>query len=267
MQMKRNKDGTYQGEVTPTRFQFPSEQLVYPLKITQLSVKDRTEALFYVQAPFKTDLPGDMTYQYQWLPMLENAQGWFAKGNSKDLPGHADEWLKLTEHLRPALMQRAQEQGYGFVAGQRPEPNANKHVPTTLEWAKRLTATDIKVLTGDAPYSRKVPNPDDGFTAADVDDAKKGPAVRKTIQRRVDTYTRERPGGYLVREAPAADVKALKVLAGHLKEGQFLTKFRKSFAKDEMGDDLLIVPAGIGNGKQRVKDISEYEEVLPTSPP
>src|SRR5262249_1422232 len=49
MQMKRNKDGTFAGEVTPTRFQFASEKLVYPLKITQLSVKDRTEALFYVQ--------------------------------------------------------------------------------------------------------------------------------------------------------------------------------------------------------------------------
>src|SRR5262245_20979100 len=37
-QMKRNKDGTFAGEVTPTRFQFTSEKLVYPLKITQISV-------------------------------------------------------------------------------------------------------------------------------------------------------------------------------------------------------------------------------------
>src|SRR5260370_34021391 len=59
MQMKRNKDGTFAGEVTPTRFQFASEKLVYPLKITQISVKDRTEALFYVQAPTKMDLTGD----------------------------------------------------------------------------------------------------------------------------------------------------------------------------------------------------------------
>src|SRR5262249_25783241 len=53
MQMKRNKDGTFAGEVTPTRFQFTSEKLIYPLKITQISVRERTEALFYVQAPFK----------------------------------------------------------------------------------------------------------------------------------------------------------------------------------------------------------------------
>src|SRR5204862_5086954 len=31
MQMKKNPDGTFAGEVTPTRFQFASEQLVYPL--------------------------------------------------------------------------------------------------------------------------------------------------------------------------------------------------------------------------------------------
>src|SRR5262245_43784284 len=33
MQMKRNKDGTFAGEVTPTRFQFTSDKLIYPLKI------------------------------------------------------------------------------------------------------------------------------------------------------------------------------------------------------------------------------------------
>ena len=63
MQMKRNKDGTFAGEVTPTRFQFASDKLVYPLKITQISVKEKTEALFYVQAPTKVDLHGRLTYQ------------------------------------------------------------------------------------------------------------------------------------------------------------------------------------------------------------
>src|SRR5205807_7705792 len=53
MQMKRRKDGSYEGEVTPTRFQFASDKLVYPLKITQISVKDKTEALFYVQTAHK----------------------------------------------------------------------------------------------------------------------------------------------------------------------------------------------------------------------
>jgi hypothetical protein len=265
MQMKRNKDGTFAGEVTPARFRFTSEKLVYPLKITQLSVKDKTEALFYVQAPFKTDLPGDLTYQYQWLPMLENAQGWYAKGG-KDLPGGGNRWLRATKDLRPALLKRGEEQGFTFVSGQRPEPNKQGHVATTLEWAKKLTAADIKVLRGQEPYSEKVPDPDEGFTAADLADPKKGPAAARTIRKRLDAYRLERPAGYLVREAPADDVKGLKVLAGHLKEGQFLTKFRKTFARDEMDDDLLIVPARVGEWKT-IEDHSEYEEVLPTSPP
>ena len=46
-------------------------------------------------------------------------------------------------------------------------------------------------------------------------------------------------------------------------DGLFITKFRKIFARDEMNDDLLIVPARY-NGTD---DVSEYEEILPTSPP
>src|SRR5206468_4694085 len=87
MQMKKNKDGTVDGEVTPTRFSFSSDKLVYPLKITQISVKDKTEALFYVQAPTKMDLQGDMSYQHTWVPMLQAATGC-----SGGLPGKADDW-------------------------------------------------------------------------------------------------------------------------------------------------------------------------------
>jgi hypothetical protein len=83
------------------------------------------------------------------------------------------------------------------------------------------------------------------------------------------TATRSRVGnssshrGYLVREAPEKDVQGLKILSGHLKEGQFVTKIRKTFARGEMDDDLLLVPAKLGNDE----DHSEYDEVLPTSPP
>src|SRR5947209_16297577 len=157
MQMNKNEDGSYRGEVTPTRFQFASEQLVYPLKITQISVKDHTEALLYVQAPYKVDLPGEMTYQYQWLPMLQNAQGWYAKGifGTHDLPGKADDWLKDSKDKAPGLLQRGQELGFNFVSGQRPQPNKDGHIATTLEWARQLTAEDIKVLKGQGAYSEK----------------------------------------------------------------------------------------------------------------
>ena len=76
-------------------------------------------------------------------------------------------------------------------------------------------------------------------------------------------FSRKRAGGYLLREAPAADLKQMKILFGHLKEGQFITKFRKTFTKAEMNDDLLVVPAKLGGAEDR----SEYEEILPTSPP
>jgi hypothetical protein len=265
MQMKRNKDGTFTGEVTPTRFQFPSDRLIYPLKITQLSVKDQTEALFYVQAPFKVDLPGDFTYQYQWVPMLQNAQGWYAKGifGPNDLPGKADDWLKAIKDQTPTLLQKGQALGFTFVSGQRPQPNQQGRIATTLEWAKRLTADDLKVLTGAAPFGEKLPDVDAGFTQADLSDKKRAEAVFKVINERLAKARKERPGGYLVREAPAADLKQLKLLLGYLKEGQFVTKIRKTFTKGEMEDDLLILPARLGQAEDR----SEYEEILPTSPP
>jgi hypothetical protein len=242
MQMKKNKDGTYSGEVTPTRFQF-----------------------FYVQTSYKVDLPGDMTYQYQWVPMIQNAQGWYAKGifGSNDLPGKADDWLKAIKGEIPDLLRKGQELGFNFVSGQRPMPNKKGHIATTLEWAKRLTEADIKILKGDGVYSETVPNPDEGFKDADFKTAKKRNAALKVIRDRLAKYRKERPGGYLVREAPKEDVKQLKLLAGHLKEGQFLTKFRKTFAKDEMNEDLLVVRANLG----QAEDKSEYEEILPTSPP
>jgi Uncharacterized protein conserved in bacteria (DUF2330) len=257
-QMKRNKDGTFAGEVTPTRFQFSSEKLIYPLKITQISVREKTEALFYVQAPFKCDLPGDMTYQYTWLPMLQGAIG-CAGG----LPGGGQVWLDTFKQQIPGVMQRARELNYNFVAGQRPQPNQKGHIPTTMEWARKLSKSDVAILGGKHAYSEKVPDPDEGFTLADAKDKERAKAIAKVIRARLTKSQKERPIGYLVREAPAEDVRDLQRLAGHLAEGLFITKFRKIFARDEMNDDLLIVPARY-NGTD---DVSEYEEILPSSPP
>jgi hypothetical protein len=265
MQMKRNPDGSFLGEVTPTRFQFPSEKLVYPLRITAISVKGKTEALFYVQAPYKVDLPGEMTYQYQWVPMLQNARGWYAKGifGTHDLPGRADDWLNAAKDEIPALLQKGQQLGFAFVSGQRPQPNGQGRIATTLEWARELTADDVKLLKGQGAYTEKLPDPDEGYTQADVKDPKKAEEVFKVIRERLEKDRKERPGGYLVREAPEKDVQGLKILSGHLKEKQFVTKIRKTFTKGEMEDDLLIVPAKLG----QAEDHSEYGEVLPTSPP
>jgi hypothetical protein len=259
MQMKRNKDGTFAGEVTPTRFQFASEKLVYPLKITQISVKDKTEALFYVQAPFKVDLKGDFSYQMTWVPMLQAATGCTPGG----IQGGGEQWVKNFGPQIGPLMNRARDLGFNFVPGQRPQPGKGGHIPTTMEWARKLTATDIAVVKGDAPYSEKVPDVDEGFTQADMKDPQKAQAITKVIQGRLAKCRQDRPIGYLVREAPAEDVRSLQQLAGHVRSGSFITKFRKLFVRDEMNEDLEVVPARYGEAT----DESEYEELLPVSPP
>ena len=211
------------------------------------------------------DLPGEMTYQFQWLPMIQNAQGWYAKGifGSHELPGKADDWLNAAKDHIPALLQKGQQLGFNFVSGQRPQPNAQGRIATTLEWARELSADDVKLLKGQAAYTEKVPDPDQGYTQADVKDPKKAEEVFKVIRERLEKDRKERPGGYLVREAPDKDVQGLKILSGHLKEKQFVTKIRKTFTKGEMEDDLLLVPAKLG----AAEDHSEYDEILPTSPP
>ena len=94
-------------------------------------------------------------------------------------------------------------------------------------------------------------------------DPQKAQAIRKVIQTRLNKAQQERPIGYLVRHVPDEDVRNLQQLTGHLQAGLFITKFRKIFARDEMNDDLLLVPARY----QGADDDSEYEELLPVSPP
>ncbi len=163
----------------------------------------------------------------------------------------------------PDLLKRGQELGFTFRAKQRPQPNAQGRVPTTMEWARRLTDTDIQVLRGQAAYSEKVPNVDEGFTQADVQDPQRRAAVVKTILARLQKAHQDRPNGYLVRHVPEEDVRQLQELTGHLRAGLFVTKFRKLFTRGEMNDDLVIVPARVGEHE----DSSEYEEIFPSSPP
>ena len=65
---------------------------------------------------------------------------------------------------------------------------------------------------------------------------------------------------YANREAPAEEVKGLARLKGHLAKGQWVTKIRKVLRKDEMTDDLLLVPVDAGSEQ-------EYVRLMPTSPP
>jgi hypothetical protein len=202
-QMKTRPDGTYEGQITPTRFTFQSDRIIYPLKITQLSVKTSTEALFYIQTADKVDLPGAMTYQYSFVPMWSQALS-YALGN-KVTPQEA-EWNQNVQPLVPEFLQSVRN------------AREQSHQPATLEWAKKITSKDIDILSGTAPYNR---------------------------------------------EAPPDQVEKLKLLKGHVAQGQFITKIRKVFSKDEMTDDLVFVKAKV-NG---VDDAIEYFSILPTSPP
>ena len=90
--------------------------------------------------------------------------------------------------------------------------------PATLEWARKITESDLEVLDGKRAFNR---------------------------------------------EAPKEDVDKLKLLRGHVKKGQFVTKVRKVFARGEMGADLEFVRARLGDAD----DDLEYVQILPTSPP
>jgi len=203
MQMKKKKDGSYEGEVTPTRFTFASEKLVHPLKITQISVKDKTEALFYIQAAHKVDLPGDFSYEYTWTPMWSQATGFAVP---EKLSKEESEWQT---HVQPKVQDDLKKVN---------DLRGKQHQPATLEWAKKITEKDIGLLEGKEKYNR---------------------------------------------EAPKDDVEKLKLLKGHVKKDQFVTKMRKVFSKDEMSDDLEFVRARVGDKDDDI----EYFSILPTSPP
>ncbi len=202
-QMKKRPDGSYDGEVTPTRFQFSSEKLIYPLKITQISVKNQTEALFYVQAKHKVDLTDDFSYQFSWVPMWSQATSYAIP---EKLTKQEQEWQKLVQPKVADYLQKVNDL------------RQKGHQPATLEWAKKVTDKDIGVLEGKEKYNR---------------------------------------------DAPPADVKNLVLLKGHVQKGQFITKLRKVFAKNEMDRDLEFVPAKVGGQE----DAIEYFSILPTSPP
>ena len=73
-------------------------------------------------------------------------------------------------------------------------------------------------------------------------------------------FTATRYVFYPNRDAPKDDVKGLARLRGHLRKGEWLTKFRKVIRKDEMTDDLVLEPVP-GAEEQ------SYVRILPTSPP
>ncbi|MCE9584813.1 MAG: DUF2330 domain-containing protein [Planctomycetes bacterium] len=269
-QMKKDKDGRYVGEITPTRFTFSSEQCVYPLKITQLSVKDKTDALFYVQSSTEMDLKGDLSWMHSFRVMWLT----FMLGCS----ANDDEQAEL------------QKRSEWVAAKMRKDP---KYETTKLEWAKHLNDDDLALLEdplhgyaqagggnlapGDKPvsveeflktvwdeYEKSTEPRDDVYAKEQLQaleasySAAKGTIVK--VANPSGVYNSSTWMWYPNREAPDEDVKGLSRLKGHLQKGQWVTKFRKILRKDEMTDDLVIVPVEAGKAQ-------EYVRIMPTSPP
>jgi hypothetical protein len=140
-QMKKNSDGTYQGEVTPTRFQFSTRIPVYPVRITQISVKTSTEALFYFLTKNKIDLPGDWSHRYSFIPMWAQALSYALPGK---ITPEEKEWQAVVKPKLEETQRRADEltrTGHGPL--------------TRLEYAKRLTEEDMRVIEGLSRYDRQ----------------------------------------------------------------------------------------------------------------
>jgi len=267
-QMKRNPDGSYLGEVTPTRFTFASKECIYPLKITQISVKDKTDALLYVHAPAQLDLRGDWSWMHSYRVMYLS----YILGCSAD----ESEQRELEERNRWVAAKMLQA----------------RHFETTkLEWARKLGDSDLAVLEdplrhyaqaggGGLPPGATVLSKADLLRKVDEfnqDQLRPGSSDwakvrRQQIEARFSPDQGviaeiARPGGWLSRfmwypnrEAPAENVQGLARLKGHLQKGWWLTKIRKVIRKDEMTDDLVLVPVDAGREQ-------EYVRIMPTSPP
>ncbi len=140
-QMKKNPDGTYAGEVTPTRFTFSSKVPVYPIRITRISVKQTTEALFYFLGKNKADLSGDWSHRYNFIPMWAQAMSFAVP---EKITPDEKAWL---DHVKPHL---------DFLRRKTLELQQNRNFqPTRLEYARRLTAEDMGVLDGTVKYDRE----------------------------------------------------------------------------------------------------------------
>ncbi|KAF0240612.1 MAG: hypothetical protein FD180_4854 [Planctomycetota bacterium] len=267
-QMKKNADGSYLGEVTPTRFTFATDKCVYPLKITQLSVRTQTDALFYVQAARQMDLPGDLSwmhsYRVMWLTFMLGCGA------------NADQQRELQERNQWVSAKKAKDP---------------KYETTKLEWARKLGDDDIAVLedpalnyaqlgTGGLPANDKAITREDFlkevWSEYEKNRSSNDEYAKNRLKQLEQMYAPEKgmvvkmgregqqgPPQYMwypAREAPAEDVKALARLKGHLQKGQWVTKFRKILRKDEMTDDLVLTP--VAAGKEQ-----EYLRIMPTSPP
>lgn len=270
-QMKKASDGSYVGEVTPTRFTFNSDKCIYPLKITQLSVKDKTDALFYVQAPKEMDLQGDWSWMHSYRPM------WL----TYMLGCSADQQQQSELMSRQQWLNNKKAKDHGFETSK-------------LEWAKLLGQQEMSVLddplknygqmgTGDLAPGSKVIGLNEFLDECKANYLKKHKTMteyaKDQLARMSDQYQAsagmivKNPASaigkgfiytpyswYPARHAPLDEVKNLTRLKGHLQNGQWLTKFRRVMRKEEMNQDIIL--SEVPKEKEQT-----YVRIMPTSPP
>jgi hypothetical protein len=257
--MKKNPDGSYIGEVTPTRFTFESPECVYPLKITQISVKDQTDALFYVESAHEMDLRGDFSWMHSWRVMyLTYVLGCSATDDELKEIEDRNRWIQAKKTADPRFettkLEWAHQLGEAEISVLE-DPLAN-----FAQMGSRLPRGAIEMLThGELMAVAKDKLGDDESRLREIDRtyaSNKGKAVKchKGLMF-LSEYM-----WFPNREAPDEDVKGLTRLKGHLRKGKWLTKFRKVLRKDEMTDDLVLVP--VSEAEEQ-----DYVRILPTSPP
>lgn len=130
--MKRQANGSYLGEVTPTRFTFSVARPIYPLHITRISVKQGTDVLLYVMSQHKMDMRGDWSYEPNFFSMWGQAMNWAVP---EMLTPEEKRWKGVAEKWSPGSSRSGAQ----------------------LEWAGKLTPKRLDVLTGKARYNRDAP--------------------------------------------------------------------------------------------------------------
>jgi hypothetical protein len=267
-QMKKAPDGSYLGEITPTRFTFASEACIYPLKITQLSVKSQTDALFYVQAPQQMDLQGDLSwkhsYRVMWLTYMLGCSA--SEEQQRELEAR-NKWVEAKRQKDPQFettkLEWSRKLGDGEI-GLLDDPLGKFAQASLAGLPQGAKVVELKAFLDEAKgaLEKAKEKPDDVKARLDVLAEQYGPK-KGAVVRVPDAAQRAYGSVWLFcanREAPDEDVKGLSRLKGHLQRGQWLTKFRKVLRKDEMTDDLVLLPVISGSEE-------EYVRIMPSSPP
>ncbi len=147
--------------IGPVALRFAAHSPRLPLRWTALSTGESVGFRCWVQAPFKADLPGGLSWMYQYLPMLARSErniganllslrsGWCA---GKNLAGGASDFVAATggDNEAHRMMREAYEKhGYEFNVNDyanQPCPGAKGQRAAWMEWAKQLTAQDAKAF-------------------------------------------------------------------------------------------------------------------------